>query len=140
MTGKVIEISNSYNVTKMSNITKIQVQFEEGVFTFDSDSEYIKHLKPAYMITVHKSQGQEYPNIIVVLSESQLLNRNTLYTAISRAKNSVCLIVTEKILAKAIKRKNKRNCLLTHILKYYADPANLSSSFEQFFTQSTEKT
>ncbi len=140
MTGKVIEISNSYNVTKMSNITKIQVQFEEGFFTFDSDSEYIKHLKPAYMITVHKSQGQEYPNIIVVLSESQLLNRNTLYTAISRAKNSVCLIVTEKILAKAIKRKNKRKCLLVSMLKYYTDPANLTMGFDQFFNQYNEKT
>ncbi len=140
MTGKVIEISNSYNVTKMSNITKIKVQFEEGFFTFDSDSEYIKHLKPAYMITVHKSQGQEYPNIIVVLSESQLLNRNTLYTAISRAKNSVCLIVTEKILAKAIKRKNKRKCLLVPMLKYYAVPANLTMGFDQFFNQYSEKT
>lgn len=117
MTGKVIEIVNSYNVTKMSNITKIKVQFEDLFFTFDSDSEYIKYLKPAYMITVHKSQGQEYPNIIVVLSESQLLNRNTLYTAISRAKKSVTLIVTEKILAKAIKKKNKRKTLLVEMLK-----------------------
>ena len=117
MTGKVIEIVNSYNVTKMSNITKIKVQFEDLFFTFDSDSEYIKYLKPAYMITVHKSQGQEYPNIIVVLSESQLLNRNTLYTAISRAKKSVTLIVTEKILAKAIKKKNKRKTLLGEMLK-----------------------
>jgi exodeoxyribonuclease V alpha subunit len=133
MTGKITEISNSYNVIKMMNITKIQVQFDDGYFTFDSDSEYIKHLKPAYMITVHKSQGQEYPNIIVVLSESQLLNRNTLYTAISRAKNSVCLIVTEKVLAKAIKRKNKRNTLLVSMLGYWSNQENQIVQFNEFY-------
>jgi ATP-dependent exoDNAse (exonuclease V) alpha subunit len=132
MTGKVLEIVNSYNVTKQTNITKVQVQFEDGYFTFDSDSEYIKYLKPAYMITVHKSQGQEYPNIIVVLSESQLLNRNTLYTAISRAKNSVTLIVTEKILAKAIKRKNKRKSLLVDMIKYYK-LNNVSIPFPKYY-------
>lgn len=131
MTGKVVEILNSYNVTKQTNITKIQVEFEDLVFTFDSDSEYIKYLKPAYMITVHKSQGQEYPNIIVVLAESQLLNRNTLYTAISRAKKSVTLIVTEKVLAKAIKRKNKRKTLLVDMIKYHSVENNVS--FDLFY-------
>ena len=119
MTGTIIEIVNSYNVTKMCNITKIKVQFSNTFFIFDSDSEYIRHLKPAYMITVHKSQGQEYTNIIVLLTDSELLNRNTLYTAISRAKKSVCILVTEKILAKAIKKKNKRNSLLSFLFTYY---------------------
>ena len=117
MTGKVIDIINSYNVIKIININKVKVQFDDIFFTFDSDSEYIKYLKPAYMITVHKSQGQEYSNIIIILPESQLLNRNTLYTAISRAKKSVTIIVTEKILAKAIKKKNKRKTLLVQMLK-----------------------
>lgn len=131
MTGKVVEILNSYNVTKQTNITKIQVKFEDLVFTFDSDSEYIKYLKPAYMITVHKSQGQEYPNIIVVLAESQLLNRNTLYTAISRAKKSVTLIVTEKVLAKAIKRKNKRKTFLVNMFKYASTKSE--QAFETYY-------
>jgi len=135
MSGKILEIVNSYNVTKQSNITKIQVQFEDLFFTFDSDSEYVKYLKPAFMITVHKSQGQEYPNIIVVLSDSQLLNRNTLYTAISRAKKSVTLIVTEKILAKAIKRKNKRKTLLVDMIKYHSTKLSNNNilSFELFY-------
>lgn len=119
MTGTIIEIVNSYNITKMSNIIKIKVQFSNTFFIFDSDSEYIKYLKPAYMITVHKSQGQEYSNIIIILTDSELLNRNTLYTAISRAKKSVCILATEKILAKAIKRKNKRNSLLSFLFNYY---------------------
>ncbi len=135
MSGKILEIVNSYNVTKQTNITKIQVEFEDFVFTFDSDSEYIKYLKPAYMITVHKSQGQEYPNIIVVLSDSQLLNRNTLYTAISRAKKSVTLIVTEKILAKAIKRKNNRKTLLNYMFKYHFIKKN-NLTFDLFYKQS----
>lgn len=132
MTGKVIEIVNSYNVIKKLNIKKIRVQFDDLFFTFDSDSEYIKYLKPAYMITVHKSQGQEYPHIIVVLADSQLLNRNTLYTAISRAKKSVTLIVTEKVLAKAIKKKNKRKTLLVQMLQYYSKEENIGVKFILF--------
>lgn len=132
MTGIIIEIVNSYNVTKTSNITKIKVQFLNTFFTFDSDSEYIKHLKPAYMITVHKSQGQEYPNIIVLLTESELLNRNTLYTAISRAKKSVSIIVTEKILSKAIKKKNKRYSLLSFMFNYYQKKIN--ETFQEFLS------
>lgn len=119
MSGHIIEIVKSYNVTKMTPIIKIKVQFEDLFFTFDSDSEYIKHLKPAFMITIHKSQGQEYENVTIILPESKLLNRNTLYTGISRAKKSVTLIVGEKILSKAISKKAKRKSLLIDIIRFF---------------------
>ncbi len=140
MTGEIVEIVKSYNVTKSSNITKIKVLFDNKYKIFDSDSEFIKHLRPAYMITVHKSQGQEYPHIIIVLADSQLLNRNTLYTAISRAKKSVTLISTEKILNKAIERKNTRISLLENMFKYintyvFNDSDNLESVCKNFISK-----
>ena len=63
---------------------------------------------PAYAISVHKSQGSEYPAVIVPVSTQHylLLQRNLLYTAITRAKKLVVLIGTRKALAMAI-RNNK---------------------------------
>ncbi len=63
---------------------------------------------PAYAISVHKSQGSEYPAVIVPVSTQHylLLQRNLLYTAITRAKRLVVLIGTKKALAIAI-RNNK---------------------------------
>ncbi len=48
----------------------------------------------AYAITIHKSQGSEYPAVIVPLltGPQMLMNRNLLYTAITRARKCVCLV------------------------------------------------
>jgi hypothetical protein len=97
-------------------------------FPYDEDKYYIEYdvydkiineLNPAYMITIHKSQNQEYAHIIVVLCKSIMLNRNLLYTALSRAKQTIILISTEENLKKCIKRKVKRNSLLDYIFRYY---------------------
>ena len=80
----------------------------------------INYLKPAYMITVHKSQGQEYNNIIVILKKSRMLNRNLLYTALSRAKKSIILISTVENLNTCINKKIKRNSLLNNMITYYS--------------------
>ncbi len=63
---------------------------------------------PAYAISVHKSQGREYPAVIVPVSTQHylLLQRNLLYTAMTRARKLVVLIGTKKALSIAI-RNNK---------------------------------
>jgi exodeoxyribonuclease V alpha subunit len=65
-------------------------------------------LLPAYAISVHKSQGNEYPCVIVPLLTQHfvLLQRNLLYTAITRGKKLVILIGSKKALAIAV-RNNK---------------------------------
>jgi exodeoxyribonuclease V alpha subunit len=62
----------------------------------------------AYAISVHKSQGSEYPVVIlpVVTQHYLLLQRNLIYTGITRAKKLVILIGTKKALAIAL-RNNK---------------------------------
>jgi exodeoxyribonuclease V alpha subunit len=62
----------------------------------------------AYAISVHKSQGSEYPAVILPIMTQHfvLLQRNLLYTAITRGKNLVILIGTKKALAIAL-RNNK---------------------------------
>jgi exodeoxyribonuclease V alpha subunit len=68
----------------------------------------LEELVPAFAVSVHKSQGSEYPVVIlpVVTQHYLLLQRNLLYTAITRAKELVVLIGTRKALAIAV-RNNK---------------------------------
>lgn len=69
------------------------------------------HLRMAYAITVHKSQGLEYDIIVMPIHDSfrQQLQRNLIYTAITRAKKKVILVGTASALAKAV--KNSRESL-----------------------------
>lgn len=73
-------------------------------------------LRLAYAVTVHKSQGQEYDVIVlpVCLSFSHQLQRNLLYTAVTRAKKKVILIGTRSALVRAVanERESARNTLL----------------------------
>ena len=68
----------------------------------------VDELLPAYAISVHKSQGNEYPAVIVPLLTQHyvLLQRNLLYTAITRGKKLVILVGSKKALAIAV-RNNK---------------------------------
>ena len=59
----------------------------------------LDELELAYAITIHKSQGSEYPAIVIPLLQGpvKLMNRNLLYTAVTRAKKCVMLIGDEQV-------------------------------------------
>jgi len=64
-----------------------------------------------YAMTIHKSQGSEYDRVLIVLPElenSQLLTRELLYTAVTRAKSNVTIMATEKTLLTTTDRSVKR--------------------------------
>jgi exodeoxyribonuclease V alpha subunit len=67
---------------------------EEVVYSFDELDE-ITH---AYAVTVHRSQGSEYPCVVLPLSTSAwlMLRRNLLYTAVTRAKRLVVLVGSKR--------------------------------------------
>ncbi|MCR5823191.1 MAG: ATP-dependent RecD-like DNA helicase [Lachnospiraceae bacterium] len=71
----------------------ITVEFEEGR-TVDYSFSQHDELVLAYAITIHKSQGSEYPAVVMPLlnGPSMLFNRNVLYTAVTRAKKCVTII------------------------------------------------
>lgn len=73
----------------------------------------------AYAVTVHKSQGSEYPCVILPLSLNHymMLQRNLLYTAISRAKKLLVIVGTKKALSIALKN-NKVQERFTSLLKF----------------------
>ena len=58
----------------------------------------LEELELAYAITIHKSQGSEYPAVVIPLLSGprMLMNRNLLYTAVTRARKCVTLVGNEK--------------------------------------------
>lgn len=84
------------------------------------DGGAIGELTLAYCISVHKSQGSEFPVVVLVLGRSSpmLLTRNLVYTAVTRAKKMVVIIGEESVLRYAIQNNYtaKRYSLLRHLI------------------------
>lgn len=72
--------------------------------------EQIDELELAYAITIHKSQGSEYPAVIIPLltGPKMLLNRNILYTAVTRAKSCVTIVGSENTIKNMINNENQQ--------------------------------
>jgi len=66
--------------------------------------------EPVYAMTVHKSQGSEFAEILIILPDrpSPLLSRELLYTAITRAREKVTILATEEVLKFTVSRKMER--------------------------------
>lgn len=69
------------------------VEFDEGRFV-EYSFKQLDELELAYAVTIHKSQGSEYPAVVIPLlpGPRMLMNRNLLYTAVTRAKSCVTLV------------------------------------------------
>ncbi|MCX6975312.1 MAG: AAA family ATPase, partial [Verrucomicrobia bacterium] len=70
---------------------------------------------PAWTITIHRSQGSEYENVVVLLpkkSDSPLATRQLLYTAITRSKKSLFVYGSSEVIQKAISQSGQRTTLL----------------------------
>jgi exodeoxyribonuclease V alpha subunit len=70
----------------------------------------LDELAPAYAITIHKSQGSEFPAVVIPLATSQylLLQRNLLYTGMTRGKRIVILVGQKKALGIAVRQQANR--------------------------------
>jgi len=90
-TGIIHEIDNDEHF--------IKVIFDDDKIV-EYDFSILDELEPAYAITIHKSQGSEFPVVIIPLYSGPevLLTRNLLYTAITRAKDMVILVGYESVL------------------------------------------
>ncbi len=106
---------------------RMEVVFPEvdGEHKVVYDSEELDQLVLAYVISVHKSQGNEYPVVVMPVTTQHflMLQRNLLYTAVTRAKKMAVLIGTKKAVAIAVKNNkiDERNSLLKDRLLSVAD-------------------
>ncbi|HBE76569.1 MAG TPA: ATP-dependent RecD-like DNA helicase, partial [Firmicutes bacterium] len=126
---KVMQLKNDYqkivfngDIGRIRQIDpedrRIVVGFQEleGERTIPYESEDLDQLVLSYAISVHKSQGNEYPVVIMPVTTQHflMLQRNLLYTAVTRAKKMVVLIGTKKAVAIAVKNNKivERHSLL----------------------------
>ena len=97
----------------------VKVRYDDKVATYFSED--ISQLELAYAVTVHKSQGSEYPCVIIPLSDvpTKLMYRNLLYTAVTRAKKLLVLVGSREMWDNMAQndRKTLRYTLLQHFLK-----------------------
>lgn len=96
----------------------LKVRFDDRVYAYGS--EQIFQLELAYAITVHKSQGSEFPAVVMPLAEvpQKLCYRNLLYTGVTRAKKLLVLVGqsrTLEIMAKNDKKMLRYSCLAAFI-------------------------
>ncbi len=63
-------------------------------------------IRLAYCISLHKAQGSQFPRVIIPLSKSRLIDRQWLYTAITRAENEVHLVGPRNRLIEAIEKES----------------------------------
>ena len=80
----------------------------------------LDELDCAYAVTIHRSQGSEYPAVVIPLTMSSwmMLQRNLLYTGVTRAKKLIILAGSRRALAQAVRTRGagRRHTALTHRL------------------------
>jgi exodeoxyribonuclease V alpha subunit len=83
----------------------VEFQEDEGARLVTYESADLDELVLAYATSVHKSQGSEFPAVVMPVSTQHyiMLQRNLLYTAITRAKQLVVLVGTKKAIAIAVR-------------------------------------
>lgn len=110
--GYIIEVNKS--------APSLKVQFDDGkIATYKQEN--FDEISLAYAISIHKSQGSEFPAVIIMVSGGNpfLMTRNLLYTAITRAKKIVVIEGSKESMAKMVKNDYtaKRNTLLAEFMK-----------------------
>ncbi len=110
---KVMQIRNNYDKDvfngDIGRIVRMDVETGEAVVLFDDreveyDRAELDEIIPAYAVSVHKSQGSEYPAVVmpVLTQHYVLLQRNLLYTAVTRGRKLVVLIGSSRAMSIAV--------------------------------------
>ncbi len=132
---KVMQVKNNYQL-EWEIVSKYNIPIDKGIGVFNGDMGTIREISPhsqhltvefddfrrvtypfsaleelelAYAVTIHKSQGSEYPAVILPLlgGPRQLLNRNLLYTGVTRARSCITILGSREILEEMIANGNE---------------------------------
>jgi exodeoxyribonuclease V alpha subunit len=131
---KVMQLRNNYDKGaagvfngSVGVVTALSLEDQELRVLLDEDEEVgygfdeLDELTHAYAVSIHRSQGSEYPCVVVALTMSAwlMLQRNLLYTAVTRAKQLVVLVGSRRALAKAVRTQGagRRYTALTQRLQ-----------------------
>jgi exodeoxyribonuclease V alpha subunit len=130
MGDKVMQIRNNYDKEvfngDIGRIVTIDTETQEVILSFDGrtvpyDYPDLDEIALAYAVSVHKSQGSEYPAVVIpILAQHYvLLQRNLIYTGVTRGKKLVVIVGTKKALAIGVKnnKTEKRYTYLNYRLR-----------------------
>lgn len=117
---KVMQIKNNYDKEVFNGDIGVidTVDFEERTLTVNFDDRFVIYdateldeLVHAYATTIHKAQGSEYPIVVmpVLMNHFVMLQRNLIYTGITRAKKILVMVGTRKALAYAVRNVTVTN-------------------------------
>ena len=128
---KVMQIKNNYEKEvfngDLGRIVRIDPESQEVVIDYDgrrvpNDYSDLDEVVLAYAVSIHKSQGSEYPAVVIpILTQHYvLLQRNLIYTAVTRGRQLVIMVGTRKALAMGIKndKTKRRYTFLRNRLKF----------------------
>lgn len=133
---KVMQIRNNYDKEvfngDIGRIINIDTETQEVTISFDGktvpyDYPDLDEIVLAYAVSVHKSQGSEYPAVVIpILTQHYiLLQRNLIYTGVTRGKKLVVIVGTKKALAIGVKN-NKTKKRYTYLRYRLAQGNNIS--------------
>ena len=116
---KVMQIRNDYDKEvfngDIGTVTKVDTEERELTVKFDDrevvyDATELDELSLAYAVTIHKAQGSEYPIVVMpfTMSHFVMLQRNLLYTGVTRAKKILVLVGEKKAVYYAIRNETTR--------------------------------
>ena len=113
-------------ITEINSFADTITVFFDDERYVEYDSKHFEELEPAYAVTVHKSQGSEYPAIVMPMypGPHMLMNRNLLYTAVTRAKSCVCLVGLPRVFEEMEENENENkrySGFKERILEVYGD-------------------
>lgn len=158
---KVMQIKNNYDKEVFNGdigiIESVDMQDRTLLVNFDGrsieyDATELDELVHAYATTIHKAQGSEYPIVVmpVLMNHYVMLQRNLIYTGITRAKKILVMVGTKKALSYAVRNVTvtKRNTLLKERLAgeiqvrktakvYYPDFGNRSVDMQMVAEERT---
>ncbi len=139
---KVMQVRNNYDLDIFNgDLGRISdIDFQDRTVTVDFDgravdvsSDDLEDVIPAYACTIHKSQGSEYPAVVIVLHHQHhiMLQRNLLYTAITRGRKLVVIVGSQRALARAVfnaKVRTRHTLLGERLRESVAEPEPSSPS------------
>jgi exodeoxyribonuclease V alpha subunit len=116
---KVMQLRNNYELDvyngDIGRVLAIDPESRDTVVRFgdrhvEVEAKDLDDLTPAYACTIHKSQGSEYPAVVIVLHNQHwiMLQRNLLYTAVTRGKRLVVIVGTRNALGRAVRNATVR--------------------------------
>jgi exodeoxyribonuclease V alpha subunit len=95
-----------HRINRVDQEVRVMFEGREAIYDFADLDE----LALAYALTIHKSQGSEYPAVVIPLHTQHyvMLQRNLLYTAVTRGKKLVVIVGSKRALGIAVSRKSSR--------------------------------